>query len=96
MPYCHTVLKANAPENVESLIVTIAVEHFRARDAYRLTGGMWNIDAGENDVRAIQLNDDGIIRFFCRNQQYAERIEAKIADFANKHADKCTLLEVVE
>jgi hypothetical protein len=93
MPYCSTALKAKHADETIVLISRIAKEHFRARDAYRLeSDGRWNIDAGENDVRAICDEDGDIIKFFCRYKHDVERTEAKIADFASKHDNECSLV----
>lgn len=83
MPYCKSSLQTE-PENAEAIIIKFAVDKFRAENAYPLTGGMWNIDAGENDVRAIYRDNNGIIKFFCRSKQDLPRIEKKIAEFASE------------
>ncbi len=90
MPYCPTAIIANTPSLSTKLIKMIAIEHFRARDAYLLDNDSWNIDAGENDVRAINRNDDGIIQFFCRYAEDIKRTESKIIRFAENHEDECS------
>lgn len=77
MPYCPTALVADDPNQATALIKSIAIEHFRARDAYLLDNDSWNIDAGENDVRAINRNDEGVIQFFCRYAEDIQRTESK-------------------
>jgi hypothetical protein len=89
VPYCTTTLKAEHAEDVINLISRIAIEHFRAREAYPLESGEWNIDAGENDVRAIHRDNNGIIRFFCRYESDIQPTEKKINDFASNHPDEC-------
>ena len=93
MPLCKHALKVERLEDTSKIITQVAVEHFRAQDAYLLTDGMWNIDAGENDVRAIHRDNNGIIKFFCRYEHDIPRTDDKIADFASKHHDQCTLLQ---
>lgn len=93
MPHCQNALKVQKLEDTERVIASIAVEHFRARNAYPLDGDMWNIDAGENDVRAIHRDDNGIIRFFCRYKEDLPRTEAKIAAFASEHGGECRLID---
>ena len=93
MPYCSTALAAKQADKVIDLISLIAVEHFRARDAYPLeSDGRWNIDGGENDVRAIQSEDSNIIKFFCRYETDIKRTEAKIDYFAKNHSDVCQVI----
>jgi hypothetical protein len=90
MPYCSTALKAKHADETIDLISRIAKEHFRTREAYPLeSDGRWNIDAGENDVRAICDEDGDTIKFFCRYQSDIQRTEAKINDFASKYSDAC-------
>ena len=95
MPYCSTALEAKQADKVIDLISLIAVEHFRARDAYPLeSDGRWNIDGGENDVRAIQSEDSNIIKFFCSYQAEIKRTEAKITDFASNHSGICKAITI--
>lgn len=91
MPYCNAALKTE-PEDAEAIIARFAIDNFRAQAAYPLTSGMWNIDAGENDVRAVHHDNNGIIRFFCRYQHDVQFTEAKISDFASKHSDFCEVI----
>lgn len=93
MPYCSNALVANNADQAEKLIAQIAVEHFKARDAYLLDNNSWNIDAGENDVRAINRNDDGVIQFFCRYEDDLVRTESKIEDFAHNHCSECRMIK---
>lgn len=76
---------ANEPENAEAINVKFEVDNFRAQNAYPLTGGMRNIDAGENDVRAIHRDDNAIIRFFCRSERDQPRMEQKFIEFASEN-----------
>jgi hypothetical protein len=92
MPYCNAALKAERPEETEGIIFKIAIDEFRAQNAYPLTSGMWNIDAGENDVRAIRDTNSSIIRFFCRNEEDLARTEAKINNFASRNSRACELI----
>ncbi|WP_419227289.1 hypothetical protein [Alteromonas sp. OM2203] len=93
MPHCQHALKVQRPDEANKIIAQIAVEYFRAQDAYPLTDGMWNIDGGENNVRAIHRDNNGIIKFFCRYEGDLPRTEAKIADFASKHDGECSLID---
>jgi len=94
MPYCSTALKADHAGDAINLISLIATERFRAKEAYSLESGRWNIDAGENDVRAIYRNDDGLIKFFCRYESDIQPTEAKINNFAINHSDVCKAIEI--
>ncbi|MFT7009802.1 MAG: hypothetical protein ACJAXJ_004356 [Colwellia sp.] len=92
MPHCSIALKVDDLESVESTIKTFAVEQYKANSAYHLDGGMWNIDAGENDVRAIVREENSIIKFFCRYRTDVSKTEARISDFANTHSKECTAI----
>lgn len=92
MPYCTIALQAKQADKATDLISSIAIEHFRARVAHQLDGGSWNIDGGENDVRAIQSEDGSIIKFFCRYEADIRRTEAKIDDFAINHSNHCKVI----
>lgn len=76
---------SNEPENAEAINVKFAVDNFRAQNPSPLMGGMWNIDAGENDVRAIHRDDNAIIRFFCRSERDLPRMEQKIIEFVSEN-----------
>lgn len=89
MPYCSTALKAVYPDQAVQLIAKTAIKQFNARDAYLLDNDSWNIDAGENDVRAINRNSDGVIQFFCRYANDVQRTEQKIKSFVEQHKSEC-------
>jgi hypothetical protein len=44
--------------------------------------------------KALQSEDNGIIRFFCRYQSDIQRTEAKINDFASNHCDACEAIAI--
>lgn len=96
MPYCSSALVANDPDLSHKLIAKVATECFRARDAYLLDNDSWNIDAGENDVRAINRNPDGVIQFFCRYADDIKRTETKIENFAREHGNDCRIVEIIK
>lgn len=85
-------LKLKEPANIEQVLSQFAVESFPfGRAAYPLTSGMYNVDAGENDFRAVD-SGNGIINFICREQRDADRYERKIREFAENHPSDCVLV----
>ena len=59
----------------------------KGQAAYHLEHNIFNVDAGENDLRALHDIENGVVKFICRYKEDLPRIEAKIADFASKHSN---------
>lgn len=93
MPYCSTAIQTVFPDETENTIVTLAKEIYHAETAHPLTNGMWNIDGGENDVRAICRDENGLVKFFCRYEEEVTRTERKVEAFVESHPEKCQLVE---
>jgi hypothetical protein len=89
MPYCNTALKIERPEEVTKILSTFAREQCKARSAYPLTSGQFNIDGGENDLRAVRQNEPDIVGFFCRYEHDLGKTKTKIQAFANNHPLEC-------
>ncbi|NMH61006.1 hypothetical protein [Alteromonas ponticola] len=81
---------------VENIINRIAIDKFRARQAYSLDSNMWNIDGSLNDVRAVCNDGNEIVKFFCRYEEDIKRTDAKIAEFARNHSTLCELVNSKE
>ena len=93
MYYCNSMLKITKVANVQQLLSALTREQFvRGRAAYRLASGGFNIDAGENDIRAYYDEQQQVTRFFCRYQKDINKYEAKLREFAVKHSNECDLV----
>ena len=83
MPYCQTVFYISSLEQVENVLSTLTKESFvGGRAAYFLANGVYSIDAGENDIRAIYDEEKAMIKFFCRYQRDIGFYEKKLQSFA--------------
>jgi hypothetical protein len=92
MPHCSVSLKVSDSQNVQSLLSQFTIEYIPCgRAAYPLTNGMYNMDAGQNDIRAID-HGEGIVKFFCRYERDLTLYEKKIRDFARGHSAECTVV----
>lgn len=87
MPYCDLAIKVKENSTLTHVVSCLAKEAFSAIEAHKLTSDMWNIDAGENDIRAVISEEDSIIRLFCRYDNSRESAEKKITSFCLKHSD---------
>lgn len=86
MPYCATVFQPIAHDKVEAILSAFTIENFvGAQAAYKLEGGGFNIDAGENDVRAYYDEHELSLKFICRHERYASFYDKKLSTFASKH-----------
>ena len=57
MPYCQTNFRAIPPERVEDVLPSFTTECFvGGQTANKLDDSVFNIDAGENDIRQQQPN----------------------------------------
>lgn len=93
MLYTDLSMKVISSENTHAVIARFAKEQFRANDAYELTSGMWNIDSGENDVRAITKTDSNIVQFCCRDEFALKMTVQKIKRFYAEHSDEVELIK---
>lgn len=50
-----------------------------------LDEGGFNIDTGENDIRAYYNEDSETLRFFCRYERDKSFYDNRLARFAQKH-----------
>ena len=55
------------------------------RTPYMLDDGGFNIDAGDNDIRAYYNEDSETLRFFCRYERDKAFYDKRLARFAQKH-----------
>lgn len=94
MPYCGSALKIKAPASASEVLSAFAKEQCNASQAHSLDGRQFNIDAGLNDLRAIQQDNPDIFGFFCRYQNDVNRTEVKIHAFAKDHPVECKLVDL--
>lgn len=86
MPYCHTHFHVVPPEQVEDALSSFTKENFvGGQSAYLLDDGSFNVDAGENDLRAYFDENEATIKFFCRDERDVEFYDKKLTAFAAKH-----------
>ena len=86
MPYCKTVFQQIDQNHVEAILSAFTRENFvGGQAAYELEGGGFNIDAGENDVRAYYYENDCSIKFVCRDEGDMRFYDKKLSLFASKH-----------
>lgn len=86
MPFCHTSFQIKRPDEVENVLTIFTKESFvGGQAAHKLDGGGFNIDAGENDIRAYYDEDEEAIKFFCRYKRDMAFYDKKLSVFANKH-----------
>lgn len=86
MPHCHTTFESMNPEQVESTLSILANECFvGGQKAYKLDDGGYNIDAGENDIRAYYDEDEKTLKFICRNERDRACYDRKLMVFAINH-----------
>jgi len=70
MPYCHTTFQTVKPEQVKNVLSIFTQETFvGGQTAHNLDDGGFNIDAGENDIRAYYDEAEETIKFICREEQ---------------------------
>lgn len=87
------MLKITEVINVQQLLSAFAREQFLGgRAAYMLAGGGFNIDVGENDIRAYFDEEQQVIRFFCRYKKDINKYDDKLRDFSIKHSNECELV----
>lgn len=86
MPFCKTVFHPVQQNHVVELLSGYTREYY-ADDhrAYMLDDGGFNIDAGNNDIRAYYNEDSETLRFFCRYERDAAFYDKRLAKFAQKH-----------
>ena len=86
MPFCQTVFHAVQQNHVVELLSGYTIEHYAdGHQAYMLDDGGFNIDAGDNDIRAYYNEDSETLRFFCRYEQDKAFYDKRLARFAQKH-----------
>jgi aromatic ring-opening dioxygenase catalytic subunit (LigB family) len=97
MPYCHTIFQTVKPEQVKNVLSIFARENFvGGQIAHNLNDAGFNIDAGENDIRAYYDEAEKRIKFICRDERDLIFYEKKLKSFANKHNIKTKRLEPVQ
>lgn len=95
MPFCHTSFQIKRPEEVENVLTIFTKESFvGGQAAHKLDSGGFNIDAGENDIRAYYEEDEKTLKFFCRYERDMKFYDKKLMAFANKHGIDTNLLNV--
>ncbi|WP_338518419.1 hypothetical protein [Alteromonas gracilis] len=86
MPLCNTTFNMIAAEDVDSVLSAFSKECFvDGQAAYKLEGGTYSIDAGENDIRARYDQDSETVEFICRYKVDLPFYEKKLLAFASKH-----------
>lgn len=87
MPYCTLALSLSVEQaqDAQNIISRIAIEQFNAKEAYPLDAGMFSIDRGENNVRAILSDENKLIKFFSRYKKDSLFYDKKIQAFAINH-----------
>lgn len=86
MPYCATAFQSIAHDEVETTLSAFTKENFvGGQAAHKLDGGGFNIDAGENDIRAYYDEAEGSIKFICRDKRYMPFYDKKLLAFASKY-----------
>lgn len=87
MPHCHTTFESMKPEQVENTLSILTSECFvGGQKAYKLNDGGFNIDAGENDIRAYYDEGEETLNFVCRYKQDRAFYDRKLIVFAIKHS----------
>jgi hypothetical protein len=94
MPYCTNSLIVSAEQDVVNTVSLFAKEQFKALDAHPGDHSQFNIDAGENDARAIVNFEQRQIKVFCRYPEDIERTDLKIVEFVKHHANLCELVAI--
>jgi hypothetical protein len=94
MPYCESALKIEGTANPSEILSAFAKEHCSANQAHPLDGRQFNIDAGLNDLRAIQQAKSDTYGFFCRYANDLQKVQAKIHAFAKNHPIECKLVDL--
>ena len=86
MPSCRTVFHAVQQHHVAELLSCYTREYYTdGRQAYMLEDGGFNIDAGENDIRAYYSECSETLHFFCRYERDKSFYDKRLARFAQKH-----------
>lgn len=86
MPLCQTTYNMIAAEDVDSVLSAFSKECFvDGQAAYKLDGGTYSIDAGENDIRARYDEYNETVEFICRYKVDLLLYEKKLLAFASKH-----------
>ena len=86
MPLCQTTYNMITSEQVDSVLSAFTKECFiGGQAAYKLEGGTYSIDAGENDIRARYEEDRETLEFICRYEVDLPYYEKKLLAFAVKH-----------
>lgn len=86
MPYCRTQFHIAPPQKVEDVLSSFTRENYvSGQRAYLLNDGSYNVDAGENDIRAYFDENEATIKFFCRDELDVEFYDRKLTSFAAKH-----------
>ncbi|NVJ63036.1 MAG: hypothetical protein HWD84_02290 [Flavobacteriaceae bacterium] len=91
MLHCHTTFESMNPEQVECTLSILAKECFvGGQKAYKLDDGGFNIDAGENDIRAYYDEDKETLNFICRYERDRAFYDSKLMAFATNHGINTT------
>lgn len=91
--YCNTMLKITEVADVQQLLSAFTREKFRGgRAAYALPSGGYNIDGGENDIRAYFDESQLVIRFLARYQKDIDKYDNKLREFAVAHSNECEIV----
>ena len=96
MPYCSKAIKLNDQCDwpIDEALAEIGKELFKAEAVHHLQGNSYNIDGGENDVRALVEAEERVICLFCRYEKDVDKIEEKLAEFTSRHMEQCLLVAV--
>ena len=70
--------------NIDALPVLL-VHFVQGQAAYEIDTNRFAIDAGENDVRALYDEENGLVKFFCRYEEDMAKYDKKLKQFALSH-----------
>ncbi|MDC8829713.1 hypothetical protein [Alteromonas gilva] len=86
MPNLATKFQSIAHDEVDAILSDFTKENFvGGQAAYKLEGGDFNIDAGENNFRAYYDEAERSIKFICRYQRDMHFYDKKLSSFASKY-----------
>ena len=94
MPYCDSALKIEKTATPSEVLSEFAKEQFNANQAHPIDGRKFNIDAGMNDLRAIQQVKPDTYGVFCRYANDVQKTQSKILDFAKEHSVECRIVDL--
>lgn len=86
MPYCKIVFSIPISDDVLPTLSEFTKQYFvQGQAAYEIDTNRYAIDAGENDVRALYDEENGLVKFFCRYEEDMAKYDKKLQQFAVSH-----------